>query len=95
MKKKPDDYPPGVLAIYDNQGATIDRYRVVFLCEKDSGVEFFPQLTMSKNPTHPQGVGCADLTSRSHTKKKAGEVAIWYGDLPQGCRECVEDWLAN
>ena len=44
------------LHIYDNQGATFDRYTAVYLAAVEHGGSY-ACLGMSENPTHPQGFG--------------------------------------
>lgn len=79
-----------ILAIYDNGGDTLDRYTVVYDNEWHikTGYEedkLYECLSMSDNPTHPQGIGqhssCQD---GDHLGKK-----IKFEDLPLKCQEVV------
>lgn len=48
--------PEGITGIWDNGGKTVDRYTVAFdaaVIEANPG--FVGMLSMSSNPTHPQG----------------------------------------
>ena len=94
FKKSRADYPPGLLAIYDNGGATIDRYTVVFTPYNFFGGLRFPTLTMSANPTHPQGVGLRGESTRRPTRSP-GERVIGLDDLPDDCRRIVEEELRD
>ena len=67
------------LHIYDNQGATFDRYTAV---ERDGS---YACLGMSENPTHPQGFG-------QHGYADDGDhlgMRISIMQLPRSCRELV------
>ena len=72
------------LHIYDNQGATFDRYTAVYLAavERDGS---YACLGMSENPTHPQGFG-------QHGYADDGDhlgMRISIMQLPRSCRELV------
>ena len=72
------------LHIYDNQGATFDRYTAVYLAavERDGS---YACLGMSENPTHPQGFG-------QHGSADDGDLLgsrISIMQLPRSCRELV------
>jgi hypothetical protein len=81
-------YPPGVLAIYDNRGRTIDRYTVVFAPEDG----FFPVLHLSEHPSSPRGVGMRGECDR-RPKPGPRDRAIDLADLPPDCRRVVEEEL--
>ena len=94
FKKSRADYPPGILAIYDNGGRTAARYTVVFTPFASGGDLWFSTLTMSANPSHPQGVGLRGEYSSRPTRGR-GDRVISLDDLPADCRRCVEDDLRH
>ena len=88
-RRSRNDYPKGVIGIYDNKGKTADRYTVVF--EPFIGYEnrqYFPVLCMSGNPFHPQGIGIHNEYPFRPTRMK-GEVVIDWSELPEKCQQCV------
>lgn len=79
--------------VYDNGGATFDRYTVVFtrIGHKHGmrGRSYY--LGMSANPFHPQGYGmhgendgAIDRPTYSHLGKR-----IRFADLPVDCQRCA------
>lgn len=90
--KTKSDYPRGVLSITDNGGATIDRYTVVFAPENVRGEVWYPMITMSARPSHPQGVGCSSM-HQHRPRMTEGERAIQFAALPADCRRVVEDYM--
>ena len=90
------DCPSGILAIFDNKGATCDRYTVVY-SEPLSGTTpadmWLGYRAMSENPSSPLGVGLwgeftayAAAQYRYHYKH---QYAKWTS-LPQSVQECVK-----
>ena len=72
------------LHIYDNQGATFDRYTAVYL----ASVEYdgsYACLGMSDNPTQPQGFG--QHGSADDGDHLGSRISIM--QLPRSCRELV------
>lgn len=85
-----------ILAIYDNGGETFDRYTVVYDNEwhiKTGHEEdkLYECLSMSENPTHPQGVGQhSSCQNGDHLGKK-----ITFEELPLKCKEVVNKELES
>lgn len=92
---------PRWIRLYDNEGASFDRYTAVFTgkYKKDHG-EFFYR-GMSRDPYHPQGFGICDsrpyqidlvngwppkMGGRNHLGKR-----IPFSELPPDCQKCVVD----
>lgn len=94
FKKSRADYPLGILAIYDNRGRTADRYSVVFTPYNFFGGLRFPYLTMSENPSHPQGVGMHG-ESKGRPTRHRGERVIRFCDLPAACQQIVREDLCD
>jgi hypothetical protein len=92
-RKSRADYPDGVLAIYDNGGRTSDRYSVVYAPFTAAGREYYPTLSMSERPMHPQGVGLRGEYYPRPTRLP-GERLIAFAALPDECRACVISDLA-
>jgi len=96
---------PRYVRCYDNGGATIDCFTVVFT-GKAGGKEFFPYLAMNSAPFHPQGFGqhvesgllpcdvngwgfAPAIGRKCHLGKR-----IPFADLPADCRKLVlQDYL--
>lgn len=90
------DCPAGVLAIYDNGGATFDRYTVFYKLPKDAekyyGSYWIGYRGMSEDPYSPSGFGI-------YAEMKAHEVAAYrssvyrhsakWSDLPEQVKKCV------
>lgn len=84
-------------SIYDNQGATFDRYTVYFSGRgtvRQTGIFSKPLrlcLGMSSNPTHPQGFGqwCEGQPGKHNGHK------ITFDQLPDECRALVALNLAG
>jgi hypothetical protein len=83
---------PRYVHVYDNGGATADRYTVVFTgrYREKTGGEFW-YLGMSGAPFHPQGVGMhgssprqVDYPTHSHLGRR-----IKWADLPADCQACA------
>jgi len=88
------DYPRGVLSITDNQGATIDRYSVVFSPQNIRGEVWYPVITMSTRPSHPQGVGCSSM-HQYPPRPSAGDRKVAFSALTPECQRVVEDYLRD
>ena len=73
------------IEIYDNDGATFDRYTVVFLDEPEGRAGLFAARAMSQNPSHPQGFGqyCTAMPGK-HLGRR-----IELKDLPLACQRLV------
>ena len=73
------DCPTHVLAIYDNRGATADRYTVIY---RD----------ITRDPVHPLGIGmyfenqAGDIAAYRYRIRRH---ACRWTDLPEAVRECV------
>jgi hypothetical protein len=83
------DLPPGVSGVYDNGGATADRYTVYY----DNGTF----VGMSENPSHPQGFGQHGEGS-APAPEDAEEVAgkpIAFSALPPNCQKLVMQDLGS
>jgi hypothetical protein len=89
---KTNKYPRGVLEITDNGGKTADRYSVVFMPQNIRGEVWYPLITMSRYPSHPQGVGCSSM-HQHRPRRSPEEQAISYSALPVDCQRVVEDYL--
>ena len=87
-RKSRPDYPDGVIAIYDNKGATCDRYTVVYTPFRSDDAWHYPTLCMSADPFHPQGVGMHGEYSFRPTRRQ-GERVIDWSDLPALCQRAV------
>jgi len=87
-------HPPGILSITDNAGATIDRYTVVFEPQNICGELWYPMLTMSARPRHPQGVGISS-TVRQPPRMTRHDHPISFLALPVGCQTLVDDYLRD
>ena len=70
---------------YDNDGATADRYTVIYLDQPERAVNTFAARGMSAAPFHPQGIGqsCTAQPGRYLGKR------IAFADLPEDCLRCV------
>jgi len=74
--------------IYDNRGATFDRYTVVYLdCPEGRGL--YACLGMSTNPRDPQGFGQHGV---AHCGPHLGK-RIQFDALPEECQEVVMEDL--
>jgi len=85
--------PPGIVAVYDNDGETFDRYTVVFV-DKDAKTGFHDMLGLSSNPTSPQGF--SQWTSGQWTKGGTNAhlgKRIKFTDLPGNVQKHVFDRL--
>lgn len=82
------DYPIGVLGIYDNNGKTFDRYTVVYTPFKDNNQLYFPYVTMSDNPFHPQGF-CQHNELCFRSTRRSGEKVINFKELPEDCKKVI------
>ena len=72
------------IRIYDNGGATADRYTCVFMDEPEND-NCFMCLAMSEDPFHPCGIGmhCSGMPGR-HLGKR-----IKFEDLSKECQNCI------
>ena len=91
-RKSRPDYPDGVIAIYDNKGATCDRYTVVYTPFRSGDAWHYPTLDMSADPFHPLGVGMHGEYSFRPTRRKAERVIGW-SELPAMCQQAVKQDL--
>jgi len=94
-RKSRADYPPGILAIYDNGGKTADRYTVVFApFADDEGGLHYPTLDMGATPQSVCMSGEYDFrpTPGRGRKSMMGRV-VGMTDLPRDCRRVVERHL--
>lgn len=76
-----------LLAIFDNDGATADRYTVVFLDQRNC--DHYECVGMNAAPFHPQGIyqhAICDLGA--HLGRR-----IKFEELPEDCRRAVEQEL--
>lgn len=88
---------PAKLRIYDNGGASVDRYTVVFTGNYKGRGGRCHYLAMSGEPFHPQGFGqhgehhtVIDRPQYSHLGKPIG-----FDDLPADCQKFVwQDYRA-
>lgn len=88
-------YPPGILAITDNGGRTIDRYTVVFAPFVGfGGLDYYPAYYLSARPSHPQGVGSRHEFTEKPTVRD-DETLISLDNLPPDCRAFVEAELRD
>jgi len=88
FRRSRTDYPDGVIAIYDNKGATCDRYTVVYAPFRSDDAWHYPTLNMSADPFHPLGIGMHGEYSFRPTRLR-GERVIDWADLPERCKQCV------
>lgn len=96
-KRARTDYPEGVVAIYDNDGKTTDRYLVVYEPVECQGERFFPTTCMSDTPYHPQGV-CMHGEVKGHRPTGGwgtGQRVIAFKDLPKDCQRAVKQDLSE
>lgn len=73
------------IELYDNGGATADRYTAVFLEQAERKPGHFMALSMDERPFHPQGIG-------QHTTAMSGPhlgKRIRLTDMPPDCRQLV------
>lgn len=98
MKALMPDGVPRYIRCYDNGGVTADRYTVCFTGRyRHKSLGEYLYLTMSNDPSHPQGVGQhgsskhrIDYPSYQHLGTK-----ITFNELPEACRNLVlEDYKA-
>lgn len=69
-----------IIAVYDNEGATLDRYTVYYDVEEKPG--FNACLGMNAAPFHPQGIGM-------HGSGQLGDhngKRIYFEELPEDCQ---------
>ena len=79
------------IQIYDNDGATFDRYTVVYLDEPERRACLFAARAMSRNPSDPQGFGqyCTAMPGK-HLGRR-----IELKDLPLACQRLVHSDLGD
>ena len=77
--------------IYDNDGATFDRYTGVYLDEPERRPGLFAARAMSQNRSHPQGFGqyCTAMQG------KHLDLRIELKDLPLACQRLVHSDLGD
>ena len=75
-----------IKSVWDNRGATIDRYTVVFNDSWNDNALTFEALGLSDNPTHPQGFSqfCPAVEGEHLGHKLAFE------DLPEHIQDHVK-----
>jgi len=74
------------LRIFDNGGATFDRYTAVFLPSRMGSTYCY--IGMSENPTHPQGFGQHGELSHSYLIDN-DDTEITVDDLPERAKALV------
>lgn len=91
-----NDYPKGVIGIYDAGAKHLDRYTVVYEPEGNGGYldTWFPYVAMSENPTYPLGY-CQHGSSRNRPTSLGCGKVIGFGELPETCQAIVLEELAN
>lgn len=70
---------------YDNGGATVDRYTVVYADQPENTPGLFACVAMNATPFHPQGFG-------QHSTARIGRhlgKQIAFASLPPDCRKLV------
>ena len=74
------------IRIYDNQGATFDRFTVVFMHRPERTPGLYAALGMSERPFHPQGFGqhCTAAPGAHLGKRMKLE------QLPDECQKLVK-----
>lgn len=88
------DCPAGVLAIYDNGGATFDRYTVFYkpLERQDYAHGYIGYRGMSESPASPQGFGIYDgmkpYEAAAYRRSVYRHSAKWT-DLPEEVQRVV------
>jgi len=76
---------PQSIRVYDNGGATADRYTVIYMDQPERQAGTFACLGMSAAPFHPQGFGQhSSAMPGSHLGKR-----IKFEDLPVDCQNAV------
>ena len=81
-----------IVAIFDNEGKSLDRFTVVYY-DKSC-------LSMSHNPTSPNGFACHDLLHRFSLSDISGGASylgrqIQLEELPGECRDLAQKDLDN
>lgn len=72
------------VAIYDNRGATFDRYTVVYL-DRPEGRGLFACLGLSRNPRDPQGFAQHNVAHRgAHLGRR-----VQFDSLPDECQAVI------
>ena len=70
---------------YDNQGATADRYTVVYMDSPERAAGTFECVGMDDRPFHPQGFGMHSIAEPgAHLGRR-----IWFRNLPADCQTVV------
>ena len=85
-------YPKGVVAVYDNGGATVDRYTVLYEPYEARGEWFWPYIGMNCAPFHPQGFG---QHGEARQRLVLSDKVINFEDLPEDCQQAVRNDLAG
>jgi hypothetical protein len=66
----------------DNEAkAPFDRYTIAFKAQRDDRTTYYPYLTCSENPTHPQGFGQWGESRKFMTGKHLGK-RVSFDSLP-------------
>lgn len=76
------------LDIWDNEGASTDRYTIVFTGETprvSQAMRYYPCISMSSRPDSPTGVFThGECVNEKHLGKK-----ILFADLPKECKQAM------
>ncbi len=91
-KKSRKNYPDGILLVADSGKKYVDRYMVLYE-PNEYGV--FPYLSMSENPTHPQGVGQHGELDQRYSVWGTNDKVIDFETLPTKCQELVNQDLKS
>ena len=98
-----DNFNPRLVAVYDNDGETVDRYGVVFTgrYRERTGGEIV-MLTMNATPHHPYHGFCQHLAAQQRLDAEPGRRGgppvggrcamgkrIAFDELPEDCRKIV------
>jgi hypothetical protein len=90
------DCPEGVLAIFDNNGRSFDRYTILYAPE--SGADWLNYLAASAHPYDPQGfgqigeMGLYEAREYRYRAAASRESAKW-SSLPEDVQNCVRNDL--
>ena len=76
------------LKIYDNGGATADRYTAIFTGDYPGREDGLLYVTFSENPAHPQGVWMHGVMPEIYGPLP-DEKEITLEDLPEKARICI------
>lgn len=76
--------------VFDNEGATADRYSVA-IARKERGARVFDIYTMSEYPTHPQGINQYSHTVETALVPAPNEKRIKVQNLPREVITAIEE----